>query len=85
MAKSTGTNRRMVEDCYVEIQAERGVIYVHTRGYPLIRISGLTKEQCTCEQIDVRALQPRSHNETLYGWAEDGPVPESLLALFNHD
>ncbi len=76
----SASTTRSVPNCTVEIQAERGVIYVHSHGgaVTLIRISGLTPEQCWCEQIDVRALQPRSHNESVHGYAEDGEMPEEL-------
>ncbi len=57
---------RITCNCQIEIQAERGVVYVHgPNGITLIRISGLTAEQCQQNQIDVRAEQPRSHDETM--------------------
>jgi len=64
--------------CVVEFQEERGIIYVWQSGRSLLRISGLTKEQLDCEQIDVKAEQSRSHNETVYGYAQDGPLPEGM-------
>jgi hypothetical protein len=67
------------ENCRVEINEHRGVIYIDDKqGMVVIRISGLTPEQCKCDHIDVRAEQPRSHNETLYGWNNQGSVPEHL-------
>ena len=66
--------------CVVEFQKDRGIIYLCRRGRCLIRISGLTEEQFDYEQIDVRAAQPRSHNETAHGYAQDGPLPEGMAA-----
>jgi len=70
------SNKAML--CVVEFQEDRGIIYVWQFGRCLIRISGLTKEQFDYEQIDVKAEQPRSHNETVYGYAQDGPLPDGM-------
>lgn len=58
---------RIINGCRVEIQVDQGVIYVHhpSEAYTLIRIWGLSSEQCEEEQIDVRAQQPDSHSETM--------------------
>jgi hypothetical protein len=63
---------RTIENCIVEIHVQRGVLYVHNKdtGATVVRISGLTPEQCEQAQIDVRALQPRSHRETMGEYLE---------------
>jgi hypothetical protein len=67
--------------CSLTFQAQRGVLFVFDEHQNcLLRISGLSPEQFECEMIDVRAAQPRSHNETLYGYSQDGPLPEEIAA-----
>lgn len=50
-------NNKVIENCQVEIHADRGVIYVHHEGISILRISGLTPKQCQQRQIDVSAVE----------------------------